>query len=58
MRTYGVLTDNGDCLYLYENLSDIDLEETELSADDQIVRIDGYTVLANGPAASWKKPDK
>ena len=58
MRTYGVLTENREVIYLFEKYQEIDLEERELGADEQIIRIDAYTVLASGPSVNWKRDDK
>lgn len=52
MRLYGILTDDGDCLYLYDTLASLlestfD-EETNIPEGHVIVRIEGYTALAQG----------
>lgn len=57
MRTYGVLADNGEILYLYENYEDIDLEDYELDLNDAVIRIDSYVVLAQGPRLSWNRAE-
>ena len=57
MRTFGVLTENGEVIYLFESYKDIDLEDTELVDGDAIIRIDSYTILAQGPAKTWRRND-
>lgn len=55
MRTYGVLSESGEILYLYEKYQNIDLDETELEVGDALIRIDAYTVLAVGPSKKWTR---
>jgi hypothetical protein len=52
LREYGILTDDGDCLYGYDTLADlmvsVNERENGLRPEESIIRIDAYTVLAVG----------
>ena len=52
IRKYGILSDDGDCLYTFDTLADlmeaVDDRDDGLEASESIIRIDEYTVLAVG----------
>lgn len=51
MDLFGVLQENGDYLYLYPSLDDLleaCFEEDGPTSSQTLIRIDAYTVLAEG----------
>ena len=56
MRRFGILSEGGDCLYLYSTMDQLiegTLKERLLEADEELVKITGYTILASGPGEEY-----